>query len=284
MKFSKYLKIWKPAVKGSILVIFGILNSRIGIGVEIFTNNLIYGPLAYLFLAFSGIIITRFLLISKNLSNDSRLKLKSVLITSGVFYIIGFTLIICNVIFNSGIYYLNFLILIFTVLIGIFWSLSGYYGFKVKKNTAFINIIVITFIFSMGIIYGAFLNTFLFPIYIYFFFLSATFLQLSRDLMKIFDGKEKKEDLQECFNQDAVLRVVLMFEILAIGFFILPVYYITSYPLAYLVFMICGVILIIFSCIFTLESILERKISYRISSILKISIVFQLIAFLISGG
>ncbi|MFX0004523.1 MAG: hypothetical protein ACFE9J_13655, partial [Candidatus Hermodarchaeota archaeon] len=68
------------------------------------------------------------------------------------------------------------------------------------------------------------------------------------------------------------------------GFFILPVYYITSYPLAYLVFMICGVTLIVFSCIFTLESILEKKISYRISSILKIGIVFQLIAFLISGG
>ncbi|MFX0144598.1 MAG: hypothetical protein ACFE9C_11015 [Candidatus Hodarchaeota archaeon] len=284
MKFRKYLNIGKPAVKGSILVIFGILNSRIGIGVEIFTNNLIYGPLAYLFLAFSGIIITRFLLISKNLSNDSRLKLKSALITSGVFYIIGFTLIICNVIFNLGIYYLNFLILIFTALIGIFWGLSGYFGFKVKKNIMVMNIIVITFIFSMGIIYGALLNTFLFPIYIYFFFLSTTFLQLSRDLIKIFDSRENKENLQERFNQDAVLRVTLIFEILATGFFILPVYYITSYPLAYLVFMICGVTLIVFSCIFTLESILEKKISYRISSILKIGIVFQLIAFLISGG
>jgi hypothetical protein len=136
----------------------------------------------------------------------------------------------------------------------------------------------------MGIVYGAFLNTHLFPIYIYFFFLSATFLQLSRELMKIFDGREIKKDLQDRLNQGAILRITLIFEILSIGFFIIPVFYITSYTLAYLVLMICGLVFIIITVIFTFESILEKKISYRISSILKVGILFQLLAFLISGG
>ncbi|MFX0005899.1 MAG: hypothetical protein ACFFAV_04120, partial [Candidatus Hermodarchaeota archaeon] len=80
MRVKKYLKIGKPAVKGSILVIFGILNSRIGIGVEIFTNNLIYGPLAYLFLAFSGLIIIFLLHILNNPSERSKLNKNSLLL------------------------------------------------------------------------------------------------------------------------------------------------------------------------------------------------------------
>lgn len=284
MKIRKYFKIGKPAVKGSILVIFGILNSRIGVGVEIFTNNLIYGSLAYLFLALSGIFVTQILLISKYPPNNGNLSKKQMAIISGVFYFIGIILNICNAFFNSVIYYLNIPSLVFTAFIGIFWFLSGYYSFKVQNPSIFVKIIIITLIFSMGIVYGAFLNTHLFPIYIYFFFLSATFLQLSRELMKIFDGREIKKDLQDRLNQGAILRITLIFEILSIGFFIIPVFYITSYTLAYLVLMICGLVFIIITVIFTFESILEKKISYRISSILKVGILFQLLAFLISGG
>ena len=62
MRIRKSLKIGKPSGKGAIMVLIGIFNSRLGIGVEILTNNLIYGPLAYIFLAFSGIFIVKPLL------------------------------------------------------------------------------------------------------------------------------------------------------------------------------------------------------------------------------
>ncbi|MFW9818121.1 MAG: hypothetical protein ACFFE5_00810, partial [Candidatus Thorarchaeota archaeon] len=174
----------KPAIQGSILVIFGILNSRLGIGVEIFTINLIYGPLAYLFISLSGTLVSRILSISSNTSDNNQSEVIRYLITSGVFYFIGFILIILNLIFNSFIYYFNIPILIFTIILGIFWCLATYFGSKLKKNIKFFNSIVLSLIFSMGILYGAFLNSIVFPFYIYYFFLSATFLQLSREVMK----------------------------------------------------------------------------------------------------
>jgi hypothetical protein len=102
--------------------------------------------------------------------------------------------------------------------------------------------------------------------------------------MKDLNINNNKKELLVRRKQDLLLKISLVFDILAICFFLLPVFSISSYPLVYLVFMICGIIFISFAGLFTLESILEKKISYRISLILKIAILFQLMAFLISGG
>jgi hypothetical protein len=284
LKVKKYLRIGKPAVKGSILVIFGILNSRLGIGVEIFKNNLIYGPLAYLFLSLSGIMIARLLLISGKTSENNRKQVKRYLVISGIFYLIGFILIVLNLFFNTFIYYFNIPILIFTLIMGIFWFFIILFGPKLTSKIKFLNYIIVSLIFSMGILYGAFLNSIVFPFFIYYFFFSVAFLQLSREIMKDLNLNKNKKELLVKRKQDLLLKISLLFDILAIWFFFLPVYSISSYPLVYLVFMICGIIFIIFAGLFTLESILEKKISYRISLILKIGILFQLMAFLISGG
>ena len=89
------------------MVLIGIFNSRLGIGVEIFTLNLIYGPIAYLFLTLSGIMVIKLIQILDNPSYNGIISKKRALIISGVLYLIGLILIIVNVIENMFIYYLN---------------------------------------------------------------------------------------------------------------------------------------------------------------------------------
>ena len=269
------------------MVLFGIFNSRIGIGVEIFTINLIYGPLAYLFLALSGIMIIKLVQILDNPSYNGRLSKRRTLIIFGVFYLIGLILIVVNVIENMILYYFNIVIIFFTVSIGILWSFLGFYGYKNKRKIGYINILIISLTFSIGLIYGAFLNTLILPIYIYFFFLSTFSLQLSRELMKDFkinDITEGLTGLDSRTNQKKVLKVSLLFQILAIIFFILPIYSNISYPILFIILMITGIFFISLAGFLTLKSILENNISHKIRSILKIGIFIELITLLIIGS
>jgi len=287
LKIRKSLKIGKPAVKGGILVLFGIFNSRVGIGVEIFTKNLIYGPLAYLFLGLSGIMIIKLLQILENSTYKGILSKKKALIISEVLYLIGFILTIINVIENMIIYYFNIVLIFFTFFIGFLWSLLGFYGYKSKIKVSYISILLVSLIFSIGLIYGVFLNSFIIPIYIYFFFFSTLFLQLSRELMKGFNVDDINEGfigLDNRTSQDKVLKVSLFLQISSIVFLILPISLFVSYSILYLALMISSIFFISLAGILTLESILERKISYKISSILKIGILFELLSLLVIGN
>ena len=287
MRIKKYLKVVKPSLKGSILVLFGIFNSRLGIGIEIFTINLIYGPIAYLFIALSGLMVIKLLQILDNPSHDSKLSKKRAIMLSGVLYLIGFILTIGNVIDNMAIYYLNIPILILTFLIGIFWCLFGFIGFKYKKNITFVNILIETLVFTIGLIYGAFLNNYLIPYFIYFFFLSISFLQLSRELLKGFNGEDKIENLMEGeirYNQQKILKYSFLSELLAIIFLIFLTVVNISNSIWFLLLMIFGIILISLAGILTFESFLEKKFTYKIYSIIKIGIFIELIALLLVGS
>ena len=59
MKFRDTIEILRPinCIMGSLTVIIGILNTRIGIPQEIIIINIILGILTYFFLAGSGMII-----------------------------------------------------------------------------------------------------------------------------------------------------------------------------------------------------------------------------------
>lgn len=287
LRVRKYLKIAKPCVKGSILVLFGIFNSRSGIGVEIFTINLIYGPLAYLFLAFSGIMVIKLLQIINNPSSESKISLKQAVLLSITLYFIGLILILVNVVINLTIYYLNIPIILLTIGIGIFWFFLGFYGFKNKKSIVTLNILIVVLIFSIGLIYGAFLNTLLIPIYLYFFFLLVFFLQLTREVTKGFIKERKIEEFMNweiLYNQGKILKYSLAFEFLAIIFLIFSLVSNISYSVSFLFLMICGIFVISFAIIMTLESILEKKVIFRISRIIKIDILIILGAILILGS
>jgi len=269
------------------MVLFGIFNSRLGIGIEIFTINLIYGPLAYLFLALSGLTIIKLLQILNNPSYNGIFSKKRGLMIFGMLYLIGLILIVVNVIENMIIYYFNIGIIFFTICIGILWSFLGFYGFKRKIKIGYLNILIVSLIFSIGLIYGVFLNTLIIPIHIYFFFLSTLFLQLSRELMKGFNINDTSEGFikLDCrLNQKKVLKISVLFQILAIIFFILPIYSNISYHILFLVLMISGIFFIGLAGILTLESILENKISHKIKPILKIGIFIELLSLLIIGS
>jgi len=287
LRIRKYLKIGKPSVKGGIMVLFGIFNSRLGIGVETFTINLIYGPLAYLFLALSGIMIIKLLQILDNPSYNGVFSKKRALMIIGVLYLISLILIIVNVVENTIIYYFNVVIIFFTISIGILWIFLCFYGYKSRVKIGHISILIISLIFSIGLIYGAFLNTLIIPIYLFFFFLSTLFLQLSRELMKGFNINDINEGfigLDSRTNQGKVLKVSLIFQTLAIVFFILPIYSNISYPIVFFVLMISGIFIISLAGILTLKNILENNISQKIKSLLKIALLFELFTLLIIGS
>ncbi|MFX0021263.1 MAG: hypothetical protein ACFE9S_02985 [Candidatus Hermodarchaeota archaeon] len=286
MKVKKYLKIGKPAVKGSILVIFGILNSRIGIGVEIFTNNLIYGPIAYFFLALSGIIIIEFLhILNKSSDRDKKNKI-GVLIAFGSLNIISLILITFNIIENFTIYYLNIPIILFTPLIIIFWIALGYFGTKDIIEKITVKILVFTLSFSVGLFYGVFLNTLIIPTQIYFFFLSISFLQMSRELSKGFNEKEKMEEYFQFPNRTderKLLKFSLIFQFAAIIFLIIPVFLEIYNNFLLLFLMVSNLTVISIASFLTLASLIEKEIYKSISSILKIGILLELIMFLAFG-
>lgn len=269
------------------MVLFGIFNSRLGIGVETFTINLIYGPLAYLFLALSGIMIIKLLQILDNPSYNGVFSKKRALMIIGVLYLISLILIIVNVVENTIIYYFNVVIIFFTISIGILWIFLCFYGYKSRVKIGHISILIISLIFSIGLIYGAFLNTLIIPIYLFFFFLSTLFLQLSRELMKGFNINDITEGfigLDSRTNQGKVLKVSLIFQTLAIVFFILPIYSNISYPIVFFVLMISVIFIISLAGILTLKNILENNISQKIKSLLKIALLFELFTLLIIGS
>lgn len=284
MRVKKYLKVVKPSVKGSIMVLFGIFNSRLGIGIEIFTNNLIYGPLAYLFITLSGLLVIKLLQILDNPSNESRISKKQAFLLFITFYIFGFILIIANVVSNMAIYRLNIPIIFIVGFVGVLWCFFGFLGFKYRKYIILVNILIVSLAFSIGLVFGAFLNIFIIPIYLYLFFLSTFFLQSSRELMKGFDRDDKAKGFMRWeirYNLQNVLRYSLLSELLTIVFLILLIVFNISNSILFLFLIICGIIIIGFTVIFTFESILEKKISYRIHSILKFGILIELIALLI---
>ncbi len=268
------------------MVLFGIFNSRLGIGVGIFTINLIYGPLAYIFLAFSGLIVIKLFQVLDTPSYNGNLTIKRVLIIIGTGYLIGFILTIVNVVINSVIYYINISIIIFTAFIGILWCIFIIIGLKSRKNIPIVKVCIITFTFSIGLIYGAFLNRLNIPVYIYYFFFSISFLQISREFTKGFNKREKVKDFilfPIRMDDYKLLKYSLFFQILSILFMVLSIYKILKYPSLFLFITIPGLIFIILGAFLTLASILENDIYNKISSILKIGILLELIMLLIIG-
>lgn len=266
------------------MVFIGILLSRKGISIEIFTTNVMFGPIAYLFLALSGIITIKILQIIENPSYDNRFSRNQAKILFGVIYLIGLTLAIINVIINSTIYYLNILIIVFTVSLAILWTVLGYYAFKIKTNSDLIKMMITSLVFSLGILYGALLVSLLIPLFVYFFFLTASFLQLSRELVKDLPKRDQAEGVVIIKRGDDIyssLKSSLILQFLAITFFILPVFTNIAYPLLYLLLMVVGVIIIGLASILTLKSLFERKFFNKIGVILKIGILIELIAFIL---
>ncbi|NVM30207.1 MAG: hypothetical protein HWN65_15290 [Candidatus Helarchaeota archaeon] len=258
----------KSGIKGSIMVAIGLWVTSIGIGRLI--TNLVFGPLAFFFIAISGSIVFETLRISE----DESSKILKGLIVFGAMFITGCSLTI----YNMLCYNLDFLVMVFVTVTGLIWFFLSYYGVQSKIGN-YIEEIIISLAFTLGIFYGALLNYYIIPIYIYFFFLTAIFLQLSRELVKKFNDRESEE---ENSNYETI-KIALTFQIIALIFFILPLVTTISNLILYLYIMLIGLIFIGLAIFLTVKSVLETRKIKKIGLLLKIGILIELIAFTLAN-
>ena len=267
----KVWKIIKSGIKGSIMVAIGLWITSVGIGR--FTTNLFFGPLAFFFIAVSGPILFKTLQELEDPNFDNLKFLKGLVIFGGM-YITGCTITIYNVM----VYNLDLFGIFLITIIGLIWFFLSYIAPNLK-NDEISEDLVISLAFTLGIIYGALLNQFYIPIYVYFFFLTALFLQLSRESIKRFNNLER-EEANPAFEK---LRLPLIFQTIAIIFFVLPLITTISNLILYLYLMLIGLIFIGLATFLTLKSLRDMRKFKKIGLLLRIGILIELLAFLLAN-
>ncbi len=272
---------------GSLTVIIGLLNTRTGIPFDILLINIILGIFTYFFIAGSGMIINDVYDVEIDKINrpERPIPSSSVSLTQAkvLFFLtlgIGVMIsIIHSLIFSLGV--VNIILAIFFGFIGWLYSAWG-------KKQGFIGNIIVSISFSIGLIYGAVLNSLAIPIYIYFFFLTSFFLLLSREIIKgceDIEGDKTKgvKTLAIKLGTKKAIIFSLLFEILAVIFFILPLFTNIINPILFIIFMSFGLIAVIFAIVLSLRKNLERKDFKKISLILKVGAFLGLIAFIFAS-
>ena len=273
---------------GSLTVIIGLLNTRTGSLFDILLLiNAILGILTYFFIAASGMIINDIYDVEiDNINRPERpIPSGSVSLTQAkiLFFLtlgIGIMIsIIHSFIFSLGI--VNIILALFFGFIGWLYSAWG-------KKQGFIGNIIVSISFSIGLIYGAVLNSIAIPIYIYFFFLTSFFLLLSREIVKgceDIEGDKTKgvKTLAIKLGTKKAIIFSLLFEILAVVFFILPLITNIINPILFMIFMCLGLVAVVFAIILSFGKNLERKDFKKISLILKLGAFLGLIAFIFAS-
>lgn len=289
MKLKDAIEILRPIndIMGSLTVIIGILNTRMGVDPFKLIFNLILGVLTYFFIAGSGMVINDYYDIEIDKINRPERPIPRGSITlnqAKTLWIItslgGIGIAIFNsILFNIG--YLNIVIAVFFAFIGWLYAAWG-------KKSGFMGNVIVSTSFSIGLIYGAVLNNSNIPPYIYFFFLTAFFLLISREIIKGCEDIEgdKNEGVKTLAIRIGIKKstiLSLICAVLAIVFFILPYFTNILNPLLFLISMFFGLALVIYTIILMLKSNLEKKDFKRISLLLKISMFLGLVAFIFAS-
>jgi geranylgeranylglycerol-phosphate geranylgeranyltransferase len=185
MNIKDAIEILRPVncLMGSLTVIIGLLNTRTGVLLNLFAVNIILGIIAYFFIAGSGMVINDIYDIEIDRINRPQRPIPRGSITlaqaKGLFLtylIIGLIASVVNSIIN--------LLGLLNVIIAAIFGLIGWIYAKWGKKSGFLGNIIVSVSFSIGLIYGAVLNSSIVPIYIYFFFFTSFFLLLSREVIK----------------------------------------------------------------------------------------------------
>ena len=284
-KFDKPRTLLKPkkCIKGILMVVFGILNTRSGIGAGRITANLTLGILTYLFLVISGMIAIEIFLARRKSDSELPITMKKAKQLYGATNAIAVIIAISHVM----IYNINVFIIIITIIISALWFLLASWGSRTEENEL-IKYTVISLSFSIGMIYGAALNMLLIPLYIYCFFLTAFFLQFSREIAKglksIEGDKNEKPNSKPAISLDTqkILTLSLCLQILAMIFLILPIFTEILNSTMFFYAMIIGLIVIGYSSYVTYKSKTEENYK-KMSSSLKYAIFFTLVAFLFAS-
>ena len=289
MKVKDAIEILRPinALMGCLTVIIGILNTRVGISSDRLILNIILGAVTFFIIAGSSMVINDIYDIEIDKINRPErpiprgaITLKQAKILFGGTLIFGISVsIIHSFLLELGL--LN-------VIVATFFGFYGWFYAKWGKKTGLFGNIVTSIGFSIGVIYGAILNSLVLPIYIYYFFLVSFFGLLSREVIKGCEDIEgdKEEGVKTLALQLGIKKsiyVSIIFAAFGIIFYILPLFTNILNPLLYSLSMIFGIAIMFYAIILMFKKNLEKKDFSKISLIIKISGLFLLISFLLAS-
>jgi len=289
MRFKDAIEIIRPinCLMGALTVIIGLLNTRVGIPLDRFFINIILGVFIYIFIAASGMVINDIYDLEIDKINRPErpiprgsITLKQAKILFIIYLCFGLFLSLLNTIFVS-LSILNFVIVSFFGFIGWVYAKWG-------KKSGFLGNLIVGISFSIGLVYGAVLNSSFIPPYIWFFFITAFSLLVSREIIKGCEDIEgdKSQGVKTLAIKIGIKNsrnVAVLFALVAIIFFVLPVLTNILNPILFLIFMILGIIEVAYTLVLMLTSKLEKGDLKKISLLLKIGMFIGLIAFLFAS-
>ena len=270
-------------ITASILTLFGIFNSRMEIGMGRVTINMFIGVPTYFLLAISGMLLVFWLQsLDEETTNDSK-NPQLILIICGVFYSIALALAI----FHSIVYDIGVFNIISIIFIGILWILTIYYG-KKMENKSILIIIISSFSFSFGIFYGATLNRWNIPFYIYLFFIAGFSLQFSKDVIRSFKVRKNEEGDQintliKLYGPVKTQRIAFLAQIVTIISITLPIFLNIYNSTLYLIPMLIIILCVGIAAFLTFTLKLDEKYSPIIMILLRLSVLMAFILFLLAS-
>ncbi|MFX0080363.1 MAG: geranylgeranylglycerol-phosphate geranylgeranyltransferase [Candidatus Hodarchaeota archaeon] len=289
MKIKDAIEILRPlnCLMGSLTVIIGILNTRIGINVSTIIFNIILGIFTYFFLAGSGNVINDYYDIEIDKINRPERPIPRGSITlnqAKIIWLISALVGITIAVLHSFLFQIGYL----NIIIAVFMGFTGWLYAAWGKKSGFMGNIIVSVSFSIGLVYGAVLNNSNIPFYIYFFFLTSFFLLLSREIIKGCediegDKKEGVKTLAIRIGVEKSAKISMIFAILAIIFFILPLFTNIINHLFFLISMFFGLGAVIYAVIIMMKRNLTRNDFKKASLILKLGAYLGLIAFLFAS-
>lgn len=288
VKIIDYVYILKPFnwLKGSFMVLIGLLVTRWEIGVGRFTINIYYGLPIYFLIAISGmLIVLAFKVLDVGIEEKRKAQIKRIKIISAVCFLIAFGLSL----FHTINYNLCISNTYFLAGFGILLFLSIQYGSD-KGWKPGLGSFIMSLIPSYGILYGAALNGFPLSISIFVFFGIIFYLQTSKDIIN--ECKFIERDKRDGFNSFAIdlgekraQRLSFIADIITIILLILPsipnLFDILS-EILYTIPMIVAVILIGIAAFLTFRMNANRTYYRSTKILLRFAMFFVLMSFLLA--
>jgi geranylgeranylglycerol-phosphate geranylgeranyltransferase len=272
---------------GSLTVVIGLLNTRNNVSLDKLTINIIIGVVSYIFLAASGNTINDIYDIEIDKINrpERPIPRGSISLKQAkklYFLYLGIGIILSYL--NTLIFSLTWIILVLVP----FFGFIGWVYAKWGKKSGFLGNIIVGVSFSIGLVYGAYLNSEIIPPYILYFFITAFSLLVAREIIK------GCEDIEGDKNQGvktlaikigikASRNISVLFVLLAVVFFILPAFTNILNIFLFIIFMVIGLIEVGYTIVLMFISDLKKEDLKKISLLLKIGMLLGLIAFLFAS-
>ena len=285
MKFKDAIEITRliNCLMGALTVIIGLLNTRSNVPFDKLTINIILGVFTYIFLAASGNIINDVYDIEIDKINRPERPIPRGSISLKQAKELFFLYLIIGIIFSL----VNTLILslpLINLALAFFFGFMAWVYAKWGKKSGFFGNIIVGVSFSIGLVYGAYLNTPIIPPYIFYFFITAFSLLVAREIIKGCEDIEGDKNhgvktLAIKIGIKSSRNISVIFVLLAVMFFILPIFTAILNFLFFIVFMVIGLIEVGYIVVLMFTSDLRKEDLKKNSLLLKIAMFLGLIAF-----